>query len=111
MNIQIYGASKSFDSKKAERYFKERGIKYQYVDIRRYGLSRRELDSVKAQVGLDALIDRKSREYEALFIQYITPEAAEEKLFENPGLYCAPVVRNGRQATVGYRPEIWSQWT
>ncbi|SMC47877.1 arsenate reductase family protein [Papillibacter cinnamivorans] len=110
MNIQIFGSSKSFDSKKAERWFKERGIRYQYIDLPRYGMSRRELESVRVKVGLEELINRKSREYEELFIQYITPGAAEEKIFENPGLLNVPIVRNGREATVGYRPEIWNTW-
>ena len=110
MNIQIFGSSKSFDSKKAERWFKERGIRYQYIDLPRYGISRRELESVLAKVGMEALINRGSREYEDLYIQYITPQAALEKIFDNPGLLSVPIVRNGREATVGYRPEIWSTW-
>ena len=110
MNIQIFGCAKSFDTKKAQRYFKERSIRYQYVDILRHGLSRRELESVKSQVGLDALINKKSREYQSLFIQYITADKAEESLFENPGLFNVPIVRNGRLATVGCRPDIWSTW-
>ena len=51
MNIQIFGKSKSFDTKKAERWFKERGVKFQSVDLVRYGLSRGELDSVLRAVG------------------------------------------------------------
>ena len=58
MNIQIFGKSKSFDTRKAERYFKERRIPYQSVDLNRYGLSGREFDSVvKAVGGIDNLID------------------------------------------------------
>ena len=52
MNIQIFGKSKCFDTKKAERYFKERRIKYQFVDINRYGMSRGELNAVKNAVGI-----------------------------------------------------------
>ena len=58
MNIQIFGKSKSFDTKKAERYFKERGIKFQSVDLPTKGLSKGELNSVLAAVGdIDKLID------------------------------------------------------
>ena len=111
MNIQIYGMSKSFDTKKAERYFKERRIKYQYVDLARFGLSPREFETVRAAVGLDAMINKKSKEYEKSFIAYLADEAAViDKLFENPALYNAPFVRNGRQVTVGYCPEIWASW-
>ena len=69
MNIQIYGKNKCFDTKKAERYFKERRIKYQFVDIIRYGMSRRELESVKNAVGLEELIDKEDQDYP--LIQYL----------------------------------------
>ncbi|NLU24416.1 MAG: ArsC family transcriptional regulator [Clostridiales bacterium] len=110
MNIQIFGSSKSFDSKKAERWFKERRIKYQYIDMASKGLSPGEYRSVKARVGYEALVNRKCRAYEELYMAYITPEAAEEKLLEYPELFNTPVVRNGKEATVGYHPEIWETW-
>ena len=109
MNIQIYGKAKCFDTKKAERYFKERRIKYQFVDIIRYGMSRRELESVKNAVGLEELIDKEDQDYP--LIQYLAShEAKLEKLYEEPFLIKTPVVRNGKQATVGYKPEIWKTW-
>ena len=109
MNIQIFGKNKCFDTKKAERYFKERRIKYQFVDVGRYGMSRKELESVRAAVGLDAMIDEKDQDYP--MIAYLaSTEAKMEKLFEDPWLIKTPVVRNGRQATVGYCPEVWKNW-
>ena len=111
MNIQIFGASKCFDTKKAERYFKERKIKYQYVDLLRYGLSRGEFENVKAAVGLQALIDTQAKEYTMLNMQHFgLRSTAEETLFKNPKLYRTPIVRNGKQATVGYCPEVWKDW-
>ena len=110
MNIQIFGKAKCFDTKKAERYFKERRIKYQFIDILRYGMSRGELNSVKGAVGLEAMIDTQDEEYP--LVQYLASnEAKLEKLFENPYLIRTPVVRNGKQATVGYCPDIWKTWT
>ncbi|MDA3846082.1 MAG: arsenate reductase family protein [Vallitaleaceae bacterium] len=109
MNIQIYGKSKCFDTKKAERYFKERGIKYQPVDIMDKGLSKGELNNVLKAVGsLENLIDTKAKDY--AMIKYLVPEQREEKLMENPKLYKTPIVRNGKDATVGYQPEVWKQW-
>ena len=109
MNIQIWGKNKSFDTKTAERWFKERRIKYQYIDLIRYGISKGELPSVKNAVGLEALIDEKDEDYP--LIQYLaSKEAKLEKLFEDPYLIKTPVVRNGKQATVGYCPEIWKSW-
>lgn len=110
MNIQIFGTSKSFDSKKAERWFKERRIKYQYIDLPFKGLSPREYQAVKQRVGLEALVNTKCRAYEDLYMAYITPEAAEEKLLLHPELFNAPIVRNGREATVGYCPDVWVTW-
>ena len=111
MNIQIFGLRKSFDTKKAERWFKERRIKYQYIDLVSKGVSPGEYRSIRAAVGsFDALVDKDCRAYEALYMAYITPQAAEEKLLENHWLFRAPIVRNGRQATVGYCPDVWKTW-
>ncbi|NCB50897.1 MAG: ArsC family transcriptional regulator [Clostridia bacterium] len=109
MNIQIFGKSKCFDTKKAERYFKERRVKYQYIDIMRYGMSRGELTSVKNAVGLSVLIDDKSPDYPLL--QYLAFDADKfEKLFEDPSFIKTPVVRNGKLATVGFQPDVWKKW-
>ena len=110
MNIQIYGKNKCFDTKKAERYFKERGIKFQHIDVARFGMSAGELQSVKRAVGsLEALVDEKAEA--AALIRYLAYEAdRKEKLLENPKAFKTPIVRNGRQATVGYCPEVWRTW-
>ncbi|MCL2059102.1 MAG: ArsC family transcriptional regulator [Oscillospiraceae bacterium] len=113
MNIQIFGKAKCFDTKKAERYFKERKIKYQYVDILRYGLSKGEYQSVKAAVGGDmaTLVDEKSKEYEKQYIKYLAGDAdKEERLLNNPGMFRTPIVRNGKKATIGYQPDVWGGW-
>ena len=109
MNIQIFGKSKCFDTKKAERDFKERRIKFQAVDLLRYGMSRGELQSVVRSVGMETLVDWSHPD--AALIKYLAHDEAKlEKLFEDPRLIKTPVVRNGRQATVGYAPEIWKTW-
>lgn len=112
MNIQIFGKSKCFDTKKAERYFKERRIKYQMIDLRKHGMSLGEYKSVKTAVGgMQVLIDEHSKEYEDNYVKYLSEEEdKEEKLLENPGMFQTPVVRNGRQATVGFQPEVWKEW-
>lgn len=111
MNIQIFGTSKCFDTKKAERYFKERRIKYQFIDLNIKALSKGELQSVKGSVGLTSLINKSSKEYERLNMQHIINDSVKEEiLFKNPKLYKTPIVRNGRKATVGYEPEIWNTW-
>ena len=104
MNIQIFGSSKSFDSKKAERWFKERRIKYQYIDLVKKGVSPGEYRSIRAAVGYENLV------YRELGMDYLLPDAAEEKLLLYPEMFRAPIVRNGRQATVGYQPDVWAKW-
>ena len=109
MNIQIFGSTKSFDTKKAERYFKERNIKYQYIDMRRYGISRGEIQSVKNAVGLDKLIDENNDD--SVILKYLTGDEEKLlKLYENQDWIKLPLVRNGKAATVGYEPEIWKNW-
>jgi len=109
VNIQIFGKSKCFDTKKAERYFKERRIKFQRIDIIGVGMSRGEFNSVKTAVGLNAMIDSTAPGAEIL--AYLTYDAdREEKLFENQDFIKTPIVRNGKKATVGYLPEIWKTW-
>jgi len=112
MNIQIFGTIKCFDTKKAQRYFKERGVKFQYVDMKEKGLSKGEFSSVKQAVGgLDALINKNCKDKDTLaLIEYIAEEDKEQKILENQQLLLTPIVRNGKLATVGYKPEIWKNW-
>ena len=112
LNIQIFGKSKCFDTKKAERYFKERRIKYQSIDLIRYGMSGKEFDSVlRAVGGIDRLIDWESKDPDILLLKYMDDtRAKEDKVFENPKLMKTPVVRNGKLATVGFAPEQWKEW-
>ena len=109
MGIQIWGNAKSFDSKKAERYFKERRIKYQYIDIIKYGMSRGELKSVCGALGIDAIVNEEDQDY-PLYKYLASTEAKMEKLYEIPELIKIPIVRNGKKATVGYCPEVWKEW-
>ncbi len=112
MNIQIFGKSKCFDTKKAERWFKERRIKFQSVDLLRFGLSGKEFDSVlRAVGGIDNLIDWESKSPEVTLLKYVEDKTAkEDKAFDYPEILKTPIVRNGKQATVGYCPEIWATW-
>ena len=112
MNIQIFGTGKSFDTKKAERYFKERRILFQSIDIRRFGLSGREFDSVLAAVGgIDRLIDWDQKNEIIDLLRYTDDRTAkEDKVYENQQVIRLPVVRNGKKATVGYCPDVWKDW-
>ena len=112
MNIQIFGTKKCNDTKKAERYFKERRIKYQFIDMKEKGMSKGEFNSVAAaNGGLENMINWEGRDKDTLaLIKYITDEEKLEKVLDNPQVIKTPVVRNGKQSTLGYRPEIWKGW-
>lgn len=112
MNIQIFGTKKSFDTKKAQRYFKERRIRFQFIDLREKEMSKGELQSVMRAVGgLDALIDPKAKDQDTVaLITYLAESQKFDKLLENQQALREPIVRNGKQATVGYEPDTWKTW-
>ena len=111
MNIQIFGTKKCNDTKKAERFFKERRIKFQFIDLKEKSLSKRELQSVKKSVSLENLINKNSKDYKKLNLDKIRGvEIREEILLKNPSLFVTPIVRNGNEATVGYDIETWKKW-
>lgn len=112
MNIQIFGTKKCNDTKKAERFFKERGIKYQFIDMKEKGMSKGEFTSV-AQVngGVENMINPDARDKDTLvLIKYTADEDRLEKILENPQVIKTPVVRNGKQSTLGYQPDVWKKW-
>ena len=112
MNIQIFGTKKSFDTKKAQRYFKERRIKFQFIDLKEKEISKGELQSVVQVVGgLDEVIDPKAKDQDTVsLITYLAESQKFDKLLENQQVLREPIVRNGRKATVGYQPDIWKGW-
>lgn len=112
MNIQIFGTKKSFDTKKAQRYFKERRVKFQFIDLKEKGMSKGELKSVARAVGgIDAVIDQKAKDADTVaLVQYLAADQKFEKVLDNQQILREPIVRNGRQATVGYEPDVWKGW-
>jgi len=112
MNIQIFGTTKCFDTKKALRYFKERSISCQFIDMKEKGMSKGEYQNVKQAVGgLENMLDEKCKDQDTLaLIRYIAEEDRDEKVLENQRVLRTPIVRNGRQASIGYQPDIWKDW-
>lgn len=112
MNVQIFGTKKCFNTKKAERYFKERKIPYQFIDMKEKGMSKGEYNSVRQAVGgIDAMLDENCRKQDVLtLIKYIAAEDKDDKILENQEVLKTPVVRNGKQATIGYQPDTWKDW-
>ena len=113
MNIQIFGTKKCNDTKKAERYFKERGIKYQFINMKEKGMSKGEFTSVaQANGSLENMVNWEGKDQDTLaIIKYIADEDKLEKILENPQVIKTPVVRNGKKSTLGYQPDVWKRWT
>ena len=112
MNIQIFGTKKCNETKKAQRFFKERGIKFQFIDMKEKGMSKGEFNSV-AQVngGLENMINWLGKYQNILaLIKYLAEEDKLTKVLENPQVIKTPVVRNGKKSTLGYCPEVWKEW-
>lgn len=112
MNIQIFGTKKCNDTKKAERFFKERGIKYQFIDMKEKGMSKGEFTSVaQANGGLEAMLNKEAKDKDTLaLIKYIAEEDKLEKILENQQLIKTPIVRNAKLSTIGYQPDVWKDW-
>ena len=112
MNIQIFGTKKCNDTKKTERFFKERGIKYQFIDMKEKGMSKGEFTSVaQANGGLENMVNWEGKDQDTLaLIRYIAEEDNLAKVLENPSVIRTPIVRNGKQSTIGYQPEVWKGW-
>jgi len=109
MNIQIFGTKKSSNTKKAERFFKERGIKFQYRDLSEKGVSKGELEKIKYCFDVDKLIDTESRQYKKRNLAYIMHDV-EEELLSDGLLFKMPIVRSGNKSTIGYQPDEWKKW-
>ncbi|MBQ2578335.1 MAG: arsenate reductase family protein [Lachnospiraceae bacterium] len=112
MNIQIFGTKKCNDTKKAERFFKERGIKYRFIDMKEKGMSKGEFTSVaQANGGVENMINPDAKDKDTLaLIKYIADEDKVDKILENQQVIKTPVVRNGKQSTLGYQPDVWKKW-
>ena len=111
MNIQIYTGKSNFEAQKAERYFKERRIPFQSMDLKKHRLGEREIRLMLNAVGMEKLIDRndrKVREHPACYFD--RPELLIPAIQENPWLLNTPIVRNGDKITSGYRPDVWETW-
>ena len=112
MNIQIFGTKKCNDTKKAERFFKERGIKYQFIDMKEKGMSKGEfMSAAQANGGVENMLNPNAKDQDTLaLIKYISDDDKVEKILENQQVIKTPIVRNGRQSSVGYQPDIWKTW-
>ena len=111
-NVEIFGTKKDFERKRRKRYFKERGIRYQFIDMKEKGLSKGEFLSVLQAVGgYEKLIDPDCKDRDLLaLVTYLAEEDRTDKIFENQRILKTPIVRNQRQATVGCQPEVWKTW-
>lgn len=111
MTIQMYISKKNFDAQKAERFFKERRISVQVMDLKKHKLGERELQVMAKGVGMQGLLDKndkRAKEHPACYCNI--DRVIMEAIRENPWLLISPIVRCGQKCTIGYQPEIWEAW-
>ena len=109
MNIQIFGTKNSNDTRKAERFFKERRIPFHFRDLTEKGISKGEFENIKQVIPVEELIDKEGKQFLKRNFAYMVMDI-EEELLNYPLLFKTPIVRNGRLVTVGYKPEVWKEW-
>ena len=109
MNIQILGTKKSNETRKAERFFKERGIQFHFRDLSEKGISPGELENIKRSIAIEDLIDKDGKQFQKRNLSFMKYDI-EEELLNDPLLFKMPIVRNGNLSTIGYRPDIWKEW-
>lgn len=109
MNVQIIGTKGCYETQKAERFFKERRIQFHFLDLNEKGLAKGELENITHVIPLDELIDREGKQYKKRNMQYIVFNV-EEELLSDPLLFKTPIVRNGKEVTIGYKPDVWKKW-
>lgn len=112
MNIQIYAAKKNPDVLKAERFFKERRIPYQMMDLKKHKLGRRELELfARAAGGAQALVDRSGQKALERPVAHMSSDSLIlDTLMDDPSALVSPIVRNGSKATVGAQEAVWKEW-
>ncbi len=110
LNIQIFGVKSCSDTRKAERFFKERRIAFQAIDLQIKPMSKRELETVAQKVGWEQLIDKSSKRFKEKGLAFMSPGRIPSLLLDDPLLLATPVLRNKHLSTVGYTPEIWLEW-
>ena len=110
MNVQIFGTKGCSETRKAERYFKERRIAFHFRDLNEKGIAKGELENITRVIPLEELIDREGKQFKKRNLQFLVFDL-EEELLNDSLLFKTPIVRNGKDVTVGYRPEVWKAWS
>jgi arsenate reductase-like glutaredoxin family protein len=109
MGLQVFGTKKCCETQKAVRWLKERGIKYQFVDLADKGISPGELGSIAKALGLEALVDKEGARYKKRGMEHLVVDL-EEELLADPLLLRTPLLRDGSRAAAGYDPAAWELW-
>lgn len=109
LNIQIFGTPKCSDTRKAERFFSDRKIQFHFRDLNEKGISKGELENIARVIPVEDLIDREGKQFRKRNLAYMRFNL-EEELLSDALLFKTPIVRFGREATLGYQPEIWKKW-
>ena len=112
VQAQIFGFTDCQDTRKAQRFFKERSITVHFVDLKERPATRGELRRFADRFGAAALIDREGARFKALGLRVAgdSPERLLERALTEPRLLRTPLVRYGGRVAVGHTPETWQEW-
>ncbi|MGB0404842.1 MAG: arsenate reductase family protein [Fusobacterium sp.] len=107
--IQIFGVKNCNDTKKAIRFFKDRKIDIQFINLKEKGISKGELKSIVRIFDIEDLLDREGKEFKKRNLEYYVFDTLE-LLMDSPTLFKTPILREKNKVTIGYKPEIWKEW-
>ena len=107
--IQIIGTKKCQNTRKADRFFRDRGLSPHLVDLNERSLTAGELRNICRNLDPQELLDDESKAYVKAGLAYMVYDPFEEAL-KNPALLKTPIVRFGKEITIGLQPEVWKEW-
>jgi arsenate reductase (glutaredoxin) len=112
MEVQIFGTAKCADTRKAQRFWKERRAKIHFVDLRQRAASPGELRRFQQRFGVEALLDREARQFRdrGLHVAHLSDERIFDLLVDDPALLRTPLVRSGNRISIGLAEDEWKRW-
>jgi arsenate reductase (glutaredoxin) len=112
VEVQIFGTAKCADTRKAQRFFKERRAKVHFVDLKQRAASPAELRRFQQKFGTEALVDRDARRFRerGLHVAQLDDDRIFRLLVDDPTLLRTPLVRSGRRLSIGHAEAEWKSW-
>jgi arsenate reductase len=108
-NVQIFGVKNSPETRAAERFFKERRIQIQFVDLKQKPMSPGEIQRFIQRFGLAELIDREGKAFLDGGLKYLKLSDAEllARIERDPKLLRLPLIRAAKLLSFGHDEDAW----